>query len=229
VKKKQNSKAIVLIYFLILATRNKPNQTQKNQINLNTLLSIQKRGLQEYLYEVFKENQEIAILISFGIGIVIAILGVVPSFFLTAANILFFGFWPGTLLSFFTEALGNMFAFYLYRKGFREKFSNKIGQYKKLNQLLLAGNREAFWLILALRIFPFVPSGLVSFASAIGKVSAPVFFIASSIGKIPAILLEASAVYGFLQSDWKIKIFIAFIATLIILIILFRLNKKEKN
>ena len=168
-------------------------------------------------------------LISIGLGVLVALLGVVPSFFLTAANILFFGFWEGTLLSFASESIGNMLAFLLYRKGFRQALEGKLQKHKRLNRLFLAENKTAFFLILALRIFPFVPSGLVTFASAIGKVSAPVFFIASSAGKIPAILLEASAVYGFMKADWKVQAAIAILSMGIIIFILLRRNKNDKN
>ena len=69
---------------------------------------------------MLQNHRDIAILISLALSIVVAVLGVLPSVFITAANILFFGFWPGTLISFLGEALGAVVAFVLYRKGFKK-------------------------------------------------------------------------------------------------------------
>jgi uncharacterized membrane protein YdjX (TVP38/TMEM64 family) len=62
--------------------------------------------------------------------------------------------------------------------------------------LLEAKGLEAFFLVLSLRLLPFVPSGVVTFVATIGKTPLLIFIIASSIGKIPALLLEA---YSHLQ------------------------------
>lgn len=70
-------------------------------------------------------------------------------------------------------------------------------------RLLEAKGKDAFLLIVSLRLLPFVPSGVVTFASAIGAVSAGVFILASSIGKVPALLLEAYSVYNI--AEWNME------------------------
>lgn len=168
--------------------------------------------LQESLLHYFKEYPQIAILLSLGISVTIAVLGVVPSVFITAANILFFGFWNGTLISFLGEAVGAAIAFLLYRKGFKKITAQKLQKYPSLNRLVNAENKKAFSLIFSLRLIPFVPSGLITFAAAIGKVSFVVFLIASSLGKIPALLLEAGSVYGVTKFGWQGKIILVIAA-----------------
>ena len=168
--------------------------------------------MQEALLHYFKEYPQLAILISLGISIGIAVLGIVPSVFITAANILFFGFINGTLISFLGEAAGAAIAFLLYRKGFKKITAQKLQQYPALNRLMNAENQQAFSLIFSLRLIPFVPSGLITFAAAIGKVSFIVFLIASSLGKIPALLMEAGTVYGVTKFGWQGKILLAIIA-----------------
>ncbi|MEO6540612.1 MAG: VTT domain-containing protein, partial [Ferruginibacter sp.] len=96
------------------------------------------------LLELFREYHDLAILISICVSIIIAILGVVPSVFITAANILFFGFWNGTLISFLGEALGAAVSFYLYRKGFKHRVAKRLDQYPKLKRLIDAEGKEAF-------------------------------------------------------------------------------------
>jgi uncharacterized membrane protein YdjX (TVP38/TMEM64 family) len=137
---------------------------------------------------------------------------VVPSVFITAANILFFGFWNGTLISFLGEAMGAAMAFYLYRKGFKKTVETRLDKYPKVKRLINADGKEAFWLIFSLRLIPFVPSGLITFATAVGRVSSPVFIAASSLGKLPALLIEAYAVYEVSAFGWQGKLILAVVA-----------------
>lgn len=176
--------------------------------------------MKEYLLDIFREYQSIAVFISLAVSIVIAILGLVPSVFITAANILFFGFWEGTLISFSGEALGAIISFFLYRKGFKKAAHNKLEKFPKLLRLVDATGMKAFWLILSLRLIPFVPSGLVTFAAAIGEVTAITFLMASSIGKAPALLIEAYSVYQVTEWGWQGKVILGVVAVVILIFII---------
>ncbi len=85
--------------------------------------------MQEQILEFFQEYAQLALLFSIIISIVIAVLGVVPSVFITGANILFFGFWKGTVISFLGESLGAAVAFFLYRKGFKQASQNRLQKF----------------------------------------------------------------------------------------------------
>ena len=176
------------------------------------------------LLQLFREYHDLAIIISIIISIIIALLGVVPSVFITAANILFFGFWSGTFISFLGEAIGAGIAFILYRKGFKNTVEKKLDTYPKVKSLLKAENKEAFYLIFSLRLIPFVPSGLITFAAAVGKVSFLIFIIASSLGKLPALLIEAYSVNAVTQFGWQGKVILLIVA----LALLFWVIKKKK-
>jgi uncharacterized membrane protein YdjX (TVP38/TMEM64 family) len=162
--------------------------------------------MKEALLQAFRDHPQAAFFISIGINIVIALLGVIPSFFITAANLVFFGFWPGTLISFAGESIGALLAFVLYRKGFKKQVSGQLQKFPKAQQLVQAKGKQAFLLILGLRLLPFVPSGIVTFAASVGTVSATEFFIASSLGKAPALLIEAYSVYQVTQFNWQGKL-----------------------
>ncbi len=181
--------------------------------------------MDDNLLQLFKNNPQLAVLISLGISILIAVIGVVPSVFITAANILFFGFWNGTLISFLGEAVGAAIAFILYRKGFKKIATNKLSRYPKVKKLIEAENNDAFYLIFSLRLIPFVPSGLITFAAAVGKVSFIIFVIASSLGKLPALLMEAYAVYQVTNFGWQGKLILALVAMLLLWWVLKRKNK----
>ena len=172
--------------------------------------------MKEALLHFFQENPNLALVSSLVIRIFIAVLGIIPSFFITAANILFFGFWQGVAVSFAGEALGAVVAFYLYRKGFKKGAGQQLEKYKTVSKLLHAESSKAFWLILSLRLIPFVPSGLVTFAAAIGRVSFITFIVASSVGKLPALLLEGYAVYQVTEFSRQGKVILAIVAMVIL-------------
>ena len=172
--------------------------------------------MQQQLLQWFEGSPQLAVLISLGISVLIAVVGVLPSVFITAANILFFGFWQGTLISFAGEALGAAIAFLLYRKGFKKLSQKGLDKYPKVKALIEAEGRQAFGLIFSFRLLPFVPSGLVTFAAAVGKVGLLLFVAASSLGKIPALLIEAYSVYQVTEFGWQGKLILALAAVGII-------------
>jgi uncharacterized membrane protein YdjX (TVP38/TMEM64 family) len=185
--------------------------------------------MKEAVLQFFQTYPNLALVSSLLLSIVIAVLGVIPSFFVTAANILFFGFWPGVTVSFLGEALGAVVAFYLYRKGFKRGATNQISKYKTIEQLINAENKKAFWLILSLRLIPFVPSGLVTFAAAVGRVSMLTFLVASSIGKLPALLLEGYAVYQVTEFGWQGKLILTLVALFLLYFVVRQITGKKKN
>lgn len=202
-----------------------------NRHNLHPSINIagvSNQSMQQQLLDFFQQHPQWAIIISLGISVVVAIVGILPSVFVTAANILFFGFWEGVLLSFLGEALGAAVAFVLYRKGFRKGAGKKLHQFPKAATLVEAQGAQAFGLILSLRLLPFVPSGLVTLAAAIGKISVLLFVTASSLGKIPALLLEGWAVYGASKLSPVYQIALAVVAIIILYFVLFRKNSEGR-
>ena len=101
----------------------------------------------------------------------------------------------GLLVSFIGESLGAIVALWLYRKRLKKPLLPKIKKYPKLVNLLNSEGKEASLLIIYLRMFPFMPSGLVTLGGALGNISLVNFGLASSLGKVPAMVIEALAVY----------------------------------
>lgn len=161
--------------------------------------------MQLQVLQFFEQYQSLAVGISLLISMLIAILGLIPSVFITGANIIFFGIYQGTLLSFLGEALGAIVAFSLYRKGLRKWSQPMLSSFPRVQKLLDAKGKDAFLLILSLRMLPFIPSGLVTLAGAVGQVSWITFALASSLGKAPALLIEAYSVYQVTQFGWQGK------------------------
>lgn len=169
--------------------------------------------MKETILQIFEHAGFLAILISLFVNIVISIIGILPSVFITAANLAFFGFYHGLIVSIIGEGLGAVISFILYRKGLKI-WRLKDFQHPVMVKLKhLEGGYKAFWIILCLRILPFIPSGAITLGSAFSKVSISLFAIASTLGKIPSLIMEAGAVFGFMQvgSKWKIVIIITFV------------------
>lgn len=164
-------------------------------------------------------------MISICISILIAVLGLIPSVFITAANILFFGFINGTLISFIGESLGAAIAFILYRKGFRRVATTHLQKYPALHRLINAENKEAFYLVFSLRLVPFVPSGIITFAGSVGKISFVVFLLASSLGKLPALLMEAWSVNEIAKFTWLGKLILLLVAVGLLFLLLRKTRK----
>ncbi|WP_219621105.1 TVP38/TMEM64 family protein [Bacillus sp. UMB0893] len=186
--------------------------------------------VKELLLEWMEMSGPFAYIISLAANIWISLLAFVPSVFVTAANISFFGFTEGLVLSFSGEMIGILVSFYVYRKGFSflkvKKFNSKgKALFTKLSQ---TQGRDAFFLILALRIFPFAPSGAVTLGAAYSKVSAGVFFCASLLGKIPAILIEGLAVKQVMETDSRIQVIMG-LGSIFILVLWRMIQKRKKN
>ncbi|MEH7225683.1 VTT domain-containing protein [Bacillus sp. JJ1566] len=185
--------------------------------------------MQDWLVEVLVNYKEFAVVVSLLINIIISVLGFIPSVFITAANLLVFGFWKGTFISFLGETIGAIVSFWLYRKGFKRYVGKKLDKYPLVSKLLGTKGKEAFFLILSLRLLPFMPSGLVTFASAMGKVSLIVFLFASSIGKIPALLIEAYSVNQVTNWTTEGKVILTILSMLGLIYIIRNLSKNYKD
>ncbi|MFK2825479.1 VTT domain-containing protein [Bacillus sp. B190/17] len=159
-----------------------------------------------------------AFLLSVTLNIVIAISGVLPSAFITAANIALFGFQTGLLISIIGEAAGAVVSFILYRKGLKKFTSHMKLENKFLNKLQNTKGIEAVFLVIFLRVLPFVPSGAVTLTAAFSKMGLFTFSIASTAGKIPSLFIEAYSVERIfdLTVEWQLFILFALMSCFMI-------------
>lgn len=166
--------------------------------------------MQEIIHTLLTEHYNIAVPLSILVNIIISLVGFIPSIFLTAINIQLFGLTEGTVLSIVGETLGSIISFYFYRAGFQKFAHKKIDYYPKVARLLYVQGTEAFLLVLSFRLVPFIPSSIVTLFAALGKMSLLSFCVASTIGKIPALLVEVYSAYhvmnGTTEAKWIISI-----------------------
>ena len=179
--------------------------------------------------DILNNYSNLAILISLIVSVVIALLGVLPSFFVTGANIIFFGPVEGFLISVLGEVIGGVITFSLYRLGFKKKVEG-LSKYKLIDKIIHSDGKKAAFLIFEARLLPFVPSGFVTFAASISDVKIIPYTVATILGKIPSIALEAVVSYDLINIDDNfIRLFITLSAVVLIFVTL-KLGKfKNKN
>ena len=159
------------------------------------------------------------------ISVIIALLGIVPSVFVTGANIVFFGPINGFLISLLGEVIGGWISFKVYRKGIKRFAGNIEGKYELIDKIVKSEGRSVGILIFEGRLIPFIPSGLVTLAAAMSKVNSLIFIIATFLGKIPSILLEVLASYGMILAYQKnIKLVIGIFSLILLFLTVKRIR-----
>ena len=184
-----------------------------------------------WLTGLLTSYRTIAIPLSLLIEVAIAVVGVLPSFFITAANVAVFGIWWGTALSITGESLGAVVAFMLYRKGLNKLAGGK-GRFatsleSRMTKLSEAPEGQAFLLVMAFRLLPYVPSGAVTLGAAGGRMRAWTFTLASTLGKIPALAVEVATVTVAMRLP--LKGFLAVAGGAILIWVLFEVLKSRKK
>ena len=96
---------------------------------------------------------------------------------------------------------------------------------KYLYRLQETKGMEAFLLIFALRIFPFILSGLVTLVSASSSVGILLFSIASTLGKIPSLVIEAYSIHQILNGSLEGRVILGVLSILLIGVLI----KKNRN
>ncbi|MEK3979702.1 VTT domain-containing protein [Psychrobacillus sp. FSL K6-2836] len=162
------------------------------------------------------------LILNLGVGAI----GFVPSFFITVINIDTMGLVLGSVLTFIGEILGALIGFHLYRWGF-SKIRSKWLNNSFFKAMKKSSPTKVFILIILFRVLPFVPSGLVTGGASLTTISGVRFMIASSIGKIPSVILEVAVVFGVLQKVSMTYLYIFFSLLLIIITSYWLRNKKK--
>lgn len=178
------------------------------------------------IINLFQEYSTISIPISLFISVIIALLGVVPSVFVTGANIIFFGPILGFIISLLGETIGGYITFIVYRLGFKKSVENIKNKHKLLKAIVEGDGNKIGFLIFEGRLIPFIPSGFVTLAAALSNVNGLTFNIATFLGKIPSIALEALVSYDLINIKQN---YIRLAITLIALMLLYFTLKNFKN
>ncbi len=147
----------------------------------------------------FEEWGTWGILLSLFCGIVIHILGLIPSVVVTGANVAVWGPLWGGLFSWMAEVIGSTVAFLLYRYGKKKWSVTRKIDWRWLHSFDRWSRIKQFFALLLARIMPLLPSGMINLLGAFTRMYTLDFMIATAIGKIPSNLIEVLISYGFLK------------------------------
>ncbi|MDO5516349.1 MAG: VTT domain-containing protein [Clostridium sp.] len=180
----------------------------------------------ESIINIFEQYRSMAAVISILISIVISLAGILPSIFVTGANIIFFGPVYGFIISLMGETIGGYITFRLYRLGLKSRAESFKGKYKLLDEIVDSRGRRACMLIAEGRLIPFIPSGFVTLAASLSSVNGAGFTLSTLIGKIPSILLESLVSYDVINiQENYIRLGFTVVGLLLVMITI----KKKQN
>jgi len=97
----------------------------------------------------------------------------------------------GAAITWIGSAAASILMFLFVRYGFQEWGERALHRYKSIDKVTTLFERNAFLAILFARLLPFIPSIIINVYAALSRVGFLSYAIASSIGKIPAMLLFA--------------------------------------
>lgn len=97
----------------------------------------------------------------------------------------------GGMLTWTGSTLASILMFLFVRYAYQDWGIQVLNKYKGLGKFTGLFERNAFLMILFARLIPIIPSIIINIYSALSRVSFVGYAIASSIGKIPAMLLFA--------------------------------------
>jgi uncharacterized membrane protein YdjX (TVP38/TMEM64 family) len=104
-----------------------------------------------------------------------------------------FGTTQGVFISLTGAMAGTMAFFILSRYGFRDYAQTKLMNKPKVQEYESFLNHNSFMAILTCRLIPIIPAPVVNIICGLSKVNGLVFFSASTIGKLPNILILSYA------------------------------------
>lgn len=102
-----------------------------------------------------------------------------------------FGPLLGGVITWIGSAAGSILMFLFVRYGYQEWGNRLLHRHNRLGQMTVLFENHAFLTILFSRLIPFIPSFIINVYSALSRVSFIAYALASSLGKIPAMLLYA--------------------------------------
>ena len=131
-----------------------------------------------------------AVLVTLALFVVMTFTIVFPFMILSGAAGIVFGLYWGILLSWLGEVLGAVVMFVFARYFFRDIVAGWISKSPYLKQVDAYSAKNGFKALLAARLLPLAPSGIITAVAAISAMSVRDFFLATVIGKLPPVVIK---------------------------------------
>ncbi len=152
-----------------------------------------------------------------------------PFILLEGAVAMIYGVFWGVIISWVGEVSGAIFMFVFARFFFRGKITSWLEKSRYLKQADDYSSQHGFRILFYARVFPLVPTGIITSVAAISKISNRDFLIATTLGKLPPIIIKVVLGYDIINvKENGVKSAIALILIVVFCYIVFLL-KKEKT
>lgn len=129
-----------------------------------------------------------------------------------------FGPFIGSMITWVGSALASIIMFIFIRYAYQDFGQVLINRYQMTAKITLLFEKNAFMTIFITRLIPIVPSILVNAYSALSRVPASHYIVASSLGKIPSMILFATVGDAVLRNPMNL-IVIGFLYIFFLLIV----------
>ena len=157
-----------------------------------TMWHLATSGSMEEVAEYIQSFGPMAMVVSMVLDIFVNAVGFLPSIFISAANGLVFGMWPGIIISWLAETIGVVISFYIMRYFLRDTADKLIAKSTVLMKVDDFSGKNGFVVMLFARSLPYFPSGVITALGAISKIKPRDYILANLIGKFPSTALEVA-------------------------------------
>jgi len=152
-----------------------------------------------------------------------------PSTVLTLAGGLAFGTWKGMLYTVAGEIPGAVLSFWLARRVGAGWLRGVRGDDSRLRKLERAMERKGSLIVLMLRVAPFVPFDLVSYAAGIVRVPLRGYILATLIGSLPGTFAYCFLGASLTRGSWKEMAVAALVLAVALAVPLLLRSRMEKR
>ncbi|MGM1049329.1 MAG: TVP38/TMEM64 family protein [Bacillota bacterium] len=135
----------------------------------------------------------------------------------------------GGIITWIGSAVASILMFLFVRYGYQEWGNRLLHRHNRLGQVTELFEKNAFLTILFSRFIPFIPSIIINVYSALSRVSFTTYTLASSLGKIPAMLLFAIVGNSLMTEPRNIAVTLGVYGVFIILMLLIYRFWKRKQ
>lgn len=157
-----------------------------------TMWHLATSGSMEEVAEYIQSFGPMAMVVSMVLDIFVNAVGFLPSIFISTANGLVFGMWPGIIISWLAETIGVVISFYIMRYFLRDTADKLIAKSTVLMKVDDFSGKNGFMVMLFARSLPYFPSGVITALGAISKIKPRDYILANLIGKFPSTALEVA-------------------------------------
>ena len=157
-----------------------------------TMWHLATSGSMEEIAEYIQSFGPMAMVVSMVLDIFVNAVGFLPYIFISTANGLVFGMWPGIIISWLAETIGVVISFYIMRYFLRDTADKLIAKSTVLMKVDDFSGKNGFVVMLFARSLPYFPSGVITALGAISKIKPRDYILANLIGKFPSTALEVA-------------------------------------